>query len=284
MREGFVWMNGEIIPLEEARVSVLDYGFLYGFGLFETLRAYGGRPFMLEEHLERLNGALEELGMNLQLKADEVRDALQELLLRNELRAVDSRIRITVTPGEGRPIGDPDTCKAPTIVIFASPIPPDLDERLASGVSATIYPYPRSVSGRMSRMKLISYVENLLARRYARRRDAFESLFLDGSGRLLEGATSNLFVVKGGGLATPPVELGLLPGVTRALVIRIASDIGVEVEEGELILDDLLSSDGAFITNSIIEVTPLAEIEGRRIPQSEIISRLREAYRRMRGE
>ena len=281
MQDGYVWMNGEIIPAEKARVSVNDYGFLYGFGLFETIRAYNGKPFMLEAHLERINGSLRSLGLSFQLEPREIRRAVERLLAESGLSSADSRIRLSITPGEGKPTGDLGSCGEPTIVILASPISPDLDATLALGVKAVVYPHPRSLSGEMARMKLSSYVENLLARRYAREEGAFEAIFLDRSGYVLEGAISNLFMLRGERLITPPVELGLLPGITRSVVIRIARDLGVEVDEEPFRLEELLESNGIFITNSIIGIVPVRELEERMMGIPEIASALREAYRKL---
>lgn len=280
MQGGYVWMNGEIIPAEKAKVSVNDYGFLYGFGLFETIRAYNGKPFMLEAHLERLNGSLRSLGLSFRIDVDEIRKAIRRLLRENGLSSVDSRIRLSVTPGEGKPTGDLGSCGEPTIVILASPIPPDLDAALASGVKVVIYPHPRSISGEMARMKLTSYVENLLARRYAKERGAFEAILLDRSGYVLEGSISNLFVLRGERLVTPPVDLGLLPGITRSLLIRIAPDLGMEVNEKPFRSEELLKGDGVLITNSVIGLVPVRELEGREMGIPEIFNRLREEYLR----
>jgi len=271
-------MNGEIIPAERAGVKVNDYGFLYGFGLFETMRAYNGEPFMLEAHLERLNASLKALGLSFRVDTDEMREAIRRLLHENGLSSGDSRIRLSVTPGEGRATGDLGSCRGPTIVILASPISSDLDAVLASGVSAVVYPRPRSLSGELARMKLISYVENLLARRYAKERGAFEAILLDRSGYVLEGSISNLFMLKGERVVTPPVDLGLLPGITRSVVMRIATDLGIDVDEKPFRLGELLESDGIFITNSVIGIVPIRELEGRKKGISEIVDALREVY------
>jgi branched-subunit amino acid aminotransferase/4-amino-4-deoxychorismate lyase len=272
-------MNGKILPLSEASIGLLDYGLLYGFGLFETLRAYGGAPFMLGDHLRRMNRSMIELGLEFRVDSDEISSAVTRLINEAGLAQVNSRIRIAMTPGEGSPTGNIQSCTSPNLWIMASQISEDMDARFSAGVDAVVYPRPRSVVGWLSQMKISSYVDNVIARRYAMARGAFEALFMDSSGRLLEGAVSNLFMVMDSEITTPPAEMGLLPGITRGVVIDMAAEKGIEVVERAIEREEILRAKGCFITNSIIEISSLSSIDGHTMRRSGMVDELRGAYR-----
>jgi len=276
----YVILNGQLVPREQAVVSVFDYGFLYGCGLFETVRAYRGRPFRLSAHLRRLRRSAEELGWSLAVEEETVSRWVEEVLTANRLTTGDARVRLTVTPGAGPPLADWSCGEGPpTWVVMAAPLPADFDERLARGWRALIYPRARGQQAATAGVKSLSYLENVLARQWARSRGADEALFINSVGRLTEGTVSNLFVVRDGRVVTPPLSEGLLPGVTRAEVLEIAPREGVAIEERPLTPPDLQTCEEAFLTNAVVGLVPLVQVEGRTLPVGEVTQKLRAAYR-----
>ncbi|HIE09019.1 MAG TPA: hypothetical protein EYP65_04140 [Armatimonadetes bacterium] len=272
-----VCINGAVLEPEGAKVSALDYGFLYGFGLFETLRVYKGKPFALKEHLERMEGAAREIGWDFPWDLRTVREWVS--LTIEPFGEVDLRLRLTATPGRGEPIADPSTCREPTLVIIASELPRDFDRRIERGLKVVLFPHPRGSFA--SRLKSLSYIESVLARSFAREKKAHEALFVNHRGIVTEGATSNVFVILERALLTPPLELELLDGITRKFVISLALEMGLRVREEEFGPDAFHRCEGAFLTNSVMEVAPILSFEGRSLPQSPLVPQLRKAYREM---
>ena len=265
--ERWVAIDGALVPSERAVVSVYDRGFLYGDAVFETIRTYGGEPFKLEEHAERLAWSAERLGMALPLAPSdvvlEVRRNLSEV--RAEHPAVGDLVaRIMVTRGEG-PFGlDPAGANQPRRVTFIHPYKPLPASYLEDGVSVvtrTAYRPSDAAKG----AKVGNYLESIVLLREARAQGAHEAIVVDGQGRVLEGTTSNVFAVKGGELLTPPTTLPLLPGMTRRLVLEAAPEVGLVAAERMLTVADLLAADEVFITSSIREVLPVTRVDDRPI-------------------
>ena len=251
-----VYLNGSLIPRNEASVSVLDYGFLYGFGLFETMRAYGGRVFRLKKHLNRLARSAETLGIAIPVIDWE--GAVMDTLRVNKLG--DARIRITISTGEGGVVPDPTTCEKPTVLILASPYTPHSREVYEKGFKAIISSIRRNSQSPLSRLKSANYLESMLARQEARKAGADEAICLNEKGLLAEASMSNIFLVTNGILKTPGLESGILAGITRETVIEIASQSGIDTLEEDISLDELLRSEEAFLTNSLMEIMPLTEV------------------------
>src|SRR5712691_4232543 len=200
----WIYLNDRFVPKEEAVVSVFDRGFLYGDGVFETLRAYRGRIFQLTEHLARLERSAASLSIALPVTREQLADLVRESLTRNQLQ--DAYLRITVSRGPGEIGLDPALCKAPTLVIIAKPWR-NLPEALPPHV------------------KSLNYLNNILAKMEAKAADAHEALLLNHRGEVTEGTGSNVFVIQEGRLRTPAVESGLLAGITRGVVLRLALDL-----------------------------------------------------------
>ncbi|MBW3623958.1 MAG: aminotransferase class IV [Armatimonadetes bacterium] len=248
------WVNGRLTPTPEAVVPAGDFGLLYGEGLFETMRARGGRIAYLDRHLERLHRSAGEIGLPLP-GDEELRNGLAEILAaagEGELRA-----RLTVTRGVA---GSPEAPAnvPPTVMITVRPAAPP-----PSGWIACWSPYRRDEASPLSRVKSTCFFLNLLARREARARGMDEALLLNTRGELAEGSLANLFLRFGDRLCTPPVEAGLLPGVTRSVLLERAGEIGLSAEEVSLAPEDLCRADAAYATNSGVGIVPITTVEGR---------------------
>jgi branched-chain amino acid aminotransferase len=252
-----VWIDGALAPVSEARVSPFDHGLLVGDGVFETLRVYGGVPFAWRRHLERLGSSATGLGLTVPDGAT-LRDAAEAVLAANGLR--EGRLRITVTGGPS-PLGSERGGGAPTVIVAASSArawPPA--ERVVT------VPWPRNERGATSGLKTISYAENVRALAFAHERDATEAIFLNTRGELCEATGSNVFVVDDTTLLTPPGDSGCLLGVTRALVLELCPELGIEAAERALAATALAGADEAFLTSSTREVQPISHVDGHALP------------------
>lgn len=274
----YVWLDGQLQFLAEAKVSVLDHGFLYGYGLMETLPAYDGVPFLLDRHLRRLRVSAQALQIPWERTDAEVRAAIAALLEANGLSRGHAYIRLTVTRGPG-PMGltgGAHEFAGPTELIVAKMLAPSqpprpflqgVDElRQIAAKIARVIPLlttRRTSSETAIRTKSLQYLNSLLAHEEARALGATEGLMLTAEGLVAEGSISNLFFVKMGRLYTPSLRLGVLPGITREVVIEIATTLGIyggEIEEGLAWLNDV---DEAFTTSSISGVLPISQIAGQ---------------------
>jgi branched-chain amino acid aminotransferase len=266
-----VWCNGTLGPEEEARISPFDHGLLTGDGVFETLRVYGGRPFGWRRHLERLAHSAGGLGLTVP-DTEVVKEASDAVLAANGL--TEARLRITVTGGPS-PLGSERGAAEPTVVISAMPLAP-----VAETIAVATVEWPRNERGALSGLKTISYAENVRALAEAARRGAGEAIFANTRGELCEGTGTNVFVVSGGRLLTPPPESGCLLGVTRALVLEVAGKIGVDAAEETLPLSALAAADEAFLASTTREVQAIGVVDGTPLPSAPgpVTLRLAEAF------
>lgn len=278
--KGIIYINGAMVPREEARISPFDRGFLYGYGLFETMRSYGGQVFRLDRHLARLMRSAERLGIASLLDPAVLERAVQKTLEVNRLH--DARIRLSVSAGEGeRGLALPESGTL-TIVVVAERLvlpPPQVYEK---GVSAAIVSVRRNSQSPLSGIKSIAYMDSLLAHSEAVAQGADEAILLNERGLVAECSTSNIFLVVGGRLLTPSAESGILPGITREVVLELADGLSLATAVGEIQLADLLGADEAFLTSSIRELVPITEVDGRPIGSGkpgEVTGRLISAYR-----
>jgi branched-chain amino acid aminotransferase group I len=263
-----IYLNGRLIPRFEAKLSPFDHGFLYGYGLFETMRTYNGRIFRLDSHLTRLRCSAESIGLtHTILSTDEGKQCLKAACMAtleaNELN--DARIRLTVSAGEGDMTPDPGTCSSPTVLITAhnfAPLPP---EKYETGFKAAVSFLRRNSQSPLSRLKSTCYMENVLARMTARAAGYDEAIFLNEQGYLAEGSTTNVFLVSHGELITPCFESGVLPGITRDAVLEIARTSNIKATERWVELNELVEAEEAFLTNSVLELMPLVSVEGKSI-------------------
>jgi branched-chain amino acid aminotransferase len=282
MAGGKVSIDGQIVDSGQARVSVFDRGFLYGDSVFEVFRTYGGVPFAEREHLERLARSAERVMIPMPVSVETLSSEVRETL-----RAAgqgDWYVRVVITRGSGPLTYDPSTAMTPLRVIIAAPLSLPPAEHYERGVAVALLEASRPTDDpRASGAKASNYLANLLAVHEAKQRGAHEALVLGRRGQILEGASSNVFIVKGGKLRTPRPEPGILVGITRAAILRVATAEGISVEETEVYPQDLYGADEAFLTSSIREVMPVVSADGRKIgagTPGPMTKRLHAGYRR----
>jgi branched-chain amino acid aminotransferase len=266
MIDEIIYLNGRLIPRFEAKLSPFDHGFLYGYGLFETMRAYNGRIFRLDSHITRLRCSAESIGLvHSILTTDEGKQSLKAACMatleENELK--DARVRLTVSAGEGDITPDPGTCSSPTVLITARNLVPSPPEKYETGFKAAVSFLRRNSQSPLSRLKSTCYMENVLARMAAKAAGYDEAIFLNEQGYLAEGSTTNIFLVSHGELVTPSFESGVLPGITRDAVLEIARTSNIKATERWVELNELIEAEESFLTNSVLELMPLVSIEGR---------------------
>lgn len=256
-----VYLNGSLVPRADARIAVMDYGFLYGYGLFETMRAYRGKVFRLDRHLERLTDSAEMLGIAVDKSV--LKNAVMDTVKANGLS--EARIRLTVSIGEGGTVPDPASCGEPTVLVVAGEYQPLPDEVYEKGYRVIVSSIHRNSQSPVSQIKSLNFLENMLSRQEARTAGVDEAICLNEKGMLAEAGMSNVFMVVDGTLKTPGIASGFLPGVTREAVLEIARKLEIPVSEDDITLDELFQADEAFLTNSVMEVMPLTEVDGKLI-------------------
>lgn len=257
-------IDGRRVASEDARVSVLDRGFLFGDSVFEVLRTYGGEPFACDEHLARLERSARAMGFAVPATREEIAAEVREAI--DACGAPECYVRVVVTRGQGALHIDPSTARSALRVVIASPLAPWPDGLHERGVEVATVRVGRATDHtRAAGSKVSAYVANMLALVTARERGGYEAMMVGEGGELSEGATSNLFVVCSGEVLTPPVSMGILPGITREFVIQAASQAGVPVRERVLFACDVERADEAFLTSSLREVVPIVAIDGARI-------------------
>jgi branched-chain amino acid aminotransferase len=281
-------VNGRVFDQEHAVVSVFDHGFLYGEGVYETLRTYNGQPFLFERHVRRLRRSADLLALGVPLTNDQIDARFRETIAAAALSG-EAYIRILVTRGVGELTYDPAACPNPSIVVIVKPHVPPPAEVYARGVRVSLVPvmrnHPSSVSPVIKSNNLIN---NALAMQHAVRHGAFEGVMRNYRGELAELTQSNLFVVKNGVAMTPPVDAGLLPGITRAFLFELGAEHGIPVKEAVLRDEDLVGADEAFLTSTTRELVPIVQVDDRpigagtpgRVTQA-LLQRFREAADRL---
>ena len=258
------YVNGAFVPKEEAKISVYDHGYLYGDGIFEGIRAYNGRIFRLDRHLDRLYDSARYLMLEIPLSKPEMSAAIVETVRRCGLR--DAYIRPVISRGVGDLGLDPRKCKVPTVVIIVDTIqlyPKEAYERGLRAVTAAVRKVrPDAVS---VQAKTLNYLNSILARLEANRAGVEEALMLQGDGYVCECSADNIFLVRGGEVWTPPAHLGILQGVTREAVMELAHRQGLPMLERVFTLYDVYTADECFLTGTGAEVGPVVEVDSRRI-------------------
>jgi branched-subunit amino acid aminotransferase/4-amino-4-deoxychorismate lyase len=250
-----VWMNGDLLPDDDARVSVFDHGLVVGDGVFETIKVANGLPFAMTRHLVRLRRSALGLGLP-EPDIDRIREGALAVIAASGGPPL-ARLRVTVTGGKS-PLGsERGNSPATAIVAMAEQPAP------AAAVDVVTVPWPRNERGALSGLKTTSYGENVRALAYAAERGGSEAIFANTVGQLCEGTGTNVFVVTGGRLLTPPLSSGCLAGVTRALVIEWA-----EAEEADLPLDALAGADEAFLSGTTRDVQPIRRVDGVELPSA----------------
>ncbi len=255
MRE-WVSLNGRLMPAEQARISVFDSGLMQGIGLFETMRAYDGRVFRLERHLDRLTGSARKLGWSVLPDPEELRENIEQVVGASEHE--DARVRLTVTTGNLRPT-ERETPEL-TVIATASPGAKYPDECYTKGVTVLVPGYRQGCNDPAAGHKTTSYFSRLAALREAHAHGAFEALWFNYDGKLAEGSISSVFIVQNERLLTPLLDTPVLPGITRATVIELAVEHDIPIREQELTHEDLVEADEVFLTNSLMELIPVVRV------------------------
>lgn len=259
-----IYIDGEFYGKEDAKISVFDHGLLYGDGVFEGIRVYRGRVFELDAHIDRLYASAQAIALDVPVPRTELIEAMMETIRRNDVR--DGYVRLVVTRGIGDLGLNPSKCPKATAFCIAGGItlyPPEVYERGFKVVTlATRRNDPQAIN---PAVKSLNYLNNVLGALELRGCDVNEGLFLTASGYVCECTADNFFLIKGNKLMTPSTALGALPGVTRAVVMRLAAGMGLEVEEGFYTLYDVYNADEAFLTGTAAEVGPVVEVDKRAI-------------------
>jgi len=256
-----VWINGKLVDIDKAKVSIFDRGFLYGDGVFETMRSYAGTVFKLDAHLNRLHISLDVLGIRPPCARKRLEDAVYRTLRANALKS--AYIKLTVTRGEGRfGISHKDAFR-PNTMIVAKDFEGYPAWMFLKGISAKVTGNRQNDLSVLSRVKSLNFLGYIMARFEAQDMGYDEAILANTKGHIAEAATSNIFLVRKGVLITPSLLAGILPGITRATVIGIARKLGLPVREKAVTHGELVSADEVFLTNSLAEVLPVTRVDGR---------------------
>ncbi len=275
-----VWLNGRWLPDRQARVSALDRGLLHGDGLYDTWRTYDGVPFAVPAHVRRLAAAARVLGLPGPGPADAWERRTRTLVARNGAR--DAAVRLTITRGTAGLTPTPSGTAPPTVLLLARPLPPDAARRQATGITATLLPFPRGAAAPWGGLKLVGNASAVAGRRLVERRRAAEGLYVTARDEVTEGTSSNVFVVERGAVVTPPTDGSILGGVTRDLVLRLARRLGVAVREEAISVARVRRATEVFVTASTIEVMPVVRIDANVVgagTPGAVTRRLHDAYR-----
>jgi branched-chain amino acid aminotransferase len=259
-----VYINGNLYDKEDAKISVYDHGLLYGDGVFEGMRIYGGRVFRLEAHLERLWNSAKAIWLEIPMSQAEMARAVNQTVETNKIG--DGYVRLLVTRGAGTLGLDPNKTTDPQVIIITDDITLYPDEYYKHGLeivtASTIRNHPAALN---PRIKSLNYLNNILAKIEGLQAGCAEALMLNHKGELAECTGDNIFLVKGGILRTPPIDAGILEGITRAVVIEIAAEAGIPVHEVPLTKHDVYIADECFLTGSAAEIVPVVKVDSRRI-------------------
>ncbi len=264
-----VMIDGRLVSPEQARVSVFDRGFLFGDSVFETIRTYDGKPFALNDHLVRLARSADLVYIPMPIGQAQLSSEIEQTLAAagNE----ESYVRVIVTRGQGAFGLDPGLAEQPLRVVIVRPLAPLPSEVYEQGVEAVTFQTMRpSDATDAVGAKIGNYLVAVLATRAAKEKGAHEALIVDNEGRVVEGATSNLFYVEAGELVTPPERAGILPGITRAHALKAAASLGVPVRFDSPSVERLRAADEVFISSSIRELVPVVRIDGTPIAGAEV--------------
>lgn len=261
----WIYLNDRFVKEEEAVVSVFDHGFLYGDGVYETIRSYGSRIFMRGQHLARLRRSADGIGLTIPISEDRWPMLLHETMTRNDVgnERNDAYLRITVSRGAGDIGLDPALCPTPTVVIMTKPLHPPSPEQYRLGVKLIVARTRRNLPSALPpQIKATNFLNNILAKREAIAAGAFDSILLNWESHLTECTVSNLFFLRAGRLCTPAVACGLLDGITRNTVLSLAQEAQIPVDEGYFGVEAIHRADECFLTNTSMEVMPVTMVDG----------------------
>lgn len=257
-----IWINGQLFDKEHAKISVYDHGLLYGDGVFEGLRSYGGKVFRLEQHLDRLWKSAKAIWLEIPITKEALAKAVNDTLAANGIK--DGYIRLVVTRGAGALGLDPNKCSDPQVIVIADKIalyPAEFYEQGLTIITAsTVRNHPAALS---PRIKSLNYLNNIMAKIEGLQAGCVEALMLNHKGEVAECTGDNIFLVSGGQLYTPPLDAGILEGITRDAIIELAREAGFAVHEVAQTRHDVFIADEVFLTGSAAEVIPVVKVDSR---------------------
>ena len=263
-KEPVIFVDGKFLPKSKAVVSVFDHGLLYGDGIFEGIRAYGGNVFRLVDHINRLYDSAKAIRLKVPMTKHEITEAVLESLRKNQLR--DAYIRLVVTRGAGDLGVDPTLCKTPTVFIIAEPMTSVLSASDPKVVKLMVSSYRRdSVDATSHEIKSLNYMNSILAKIEASNAGSDDAILLDHRGFVSETSASNVFLVKNRRIMTPSTASGILHGITRERLIKLCADLGLDVEERDVTPFELSSADEVFLAGTKSEIVAVGSISGSKV-------------------
>ncbi|MDG0790182.1 branched-chain-amino-acid transaminase [Cohnella ginsengisoli] len=281
MSEQWIYLNGQYVKKEDAKISVYDHGFLYGDGIFEGIRIYDGNIFRCREHLERLYDSAKSIMLNIPLSLTQMEDALCETIRRNGLR--DGYIRLIVSRGPGNLGLDPLRCPEAFVVIIVEQLAIYPEEAYRDGLrSVSVSPRRNLPDALNPKIKSLNYLNNILVKIQANLAGVGEAIMLNSQGYVAEGSSDNIFIVKRGVVYTPPCYIGALEGITRGAIIELCAKLGIPLREEPFTLHDVYTADEVFFTGTAAEVIAVREVDGRIIGEGRagpVTSRLLDEFR-----
>ncbi len=276
-----VYINGKLVPERDARISVFDHGLLYGDGVFEGIRTYNGRVFELDAHIRRLYDSAKAICMEIPMTPDGMKKAVARTCRENN--TMNGYVRLVVTRGVGNLGLNPYLCKRPQVIIIAAAIQLYPQELYDEGLTLITVATPRNTAEAVNpRIKSLNYLNNVLAKIEAINGGCLEAVMLNGDGTVAEATGDNIFILRDGNLVTPSVDSGILEGITRDVVMRLARAADIPVQEKRLSRYDLYTADEVFLTGTAAEVVGVAKIDARTIGEGRpgpVTRMLMERYR-----
>jgi len=283
MSQQVIYLNGEFVTKEQAKVSVYDHGFLYGDGIFEGIRIYDGNIFRFKEHLDRLYDSAKSIALNIPLTKDEMQVAVIETVRRNGLR--DGYIRLVVSRGDGDLGLDPTRSPKPNVIIIVEKLSIYPEEAYRNGLRTISVSTRRNVPDALNpKIKSLNYLNNVLVKIQSNLAGVGEAIMLNAQGYVAEGSADNIFIVKNGVVYTPPTYVGALEGITRGAVMEICAKLGLPLKEVPFTLHDVYVADEVFFTGTAAEIIAAREVDGRIIGEGKagpITLKLLEEFRKI---
>lgn len=264
MSEQWIFLDGEFVRKEDAKISVYDHGFLYGDGVFEGIRVYGGNIFRLDQHLKRLYNSAKAIMLEIPYTSEEFTDIIVQAIQKNGFK--DAYIRVVVSRGEGDLGLDPYNCSKPSVIVIVEKLAIYPKELYESGLEIVSVGSRRNAPDALSpKLKSLNYLNNILVKIEAHLSGASEALMMNSQGYVAECSADNIFIVKGNQVITPPGYIGALEGITREAIMEMAEGLGYEVKEEPFTRHDVYVADEVFLTGTAAEVIAVVKVDGRQI-------------------